>query len=85
MPVLPEPWEDHSWHNDVCPHFMHKEREVELWFEHARPEDREFPNSARYSIQQMSGHEFVEQLYACEDWADMEAELIRRELLPSKS
>jgi hypothetical protein len=45
---------DNSWHNDACPHFSAPAgdgQNVELWFEHPDPTERETPNEGyRYFV-----------------------------------
>src|SRR5690606_5003177 len=48
MPTLPEGFEDHSWHNDMCPSFEHPGRGIQIWCDYADRELREFPETPRF-------------------------------------
>jgi hypothetical protein len=50
MPALPEGFEDHSWHNDMCPSFEHPGRGLQIWVDYLDRELREFPESPRFAV-----------------------------------
>lgn len=71
--------EDHSWHNDTCPHFATVEkrdgRALEVFMEAERPEDREDPDVARYSFYWGDDNGIDETPVYCTN-DDSEAELV---------
>lgn len=87
MPALPAGFADRSWKNDACPCFIHGETGVVLWIDHPIAEEREFPETPRFSAMQCAifdkdcGWQFsddMRELHACEDWAEMSEFLTRK-------
>jgi hypothetical protein len=80
MPALPEGFEDHSWHNDMCPSFEHGGRGIQLWCDFADRELREFPESARFGVRFTTGNGICDTLddtfsFEAEEWSEVEAYL----------
>lgn len=48
--VLPEGFEDVSWHNDTCPSFQHNELDVIIYIDFAEPSKREHEETLRFSL-----------------------------------
>lgn len=52
--TIPDGFEDHSWHNDVCPHFVKQISEnrcLSLWIDYADRAASEFPDFPRFLIE----------------------------------
>lgn len=83
MPTMPEGFEDHSWHNDVCPSFEHPGRGIRVWTDYRDPGLREFPEGSRFGVHFTSGaphYETLDDSYAFEadEWSEVEAFLRER-------
>lgn len=84
MPAIPEGFTDQSWHNDVCPHFIHEASGVVIWIDYADPAQREIPAYERFRVQQcvdldpdrgwLAGGGELE-LFETDDWAVVERSL----------
>src|SRR5690606_15268245 len=51
FPATPDGWDDESWRNDVCPHFVAAEGEgwvLTVWVDYPDKADREFPSLKRF-------------------------------------
>ena len=63
----PEGWEDHSWHNDVCPRAMRivddeakgRHYEFSIWQDYVNPNKREYDGGARYMFQIETNNEII--------------------------
>lgn len=49
LPVIPG-FEDHSWHNDVCPSLVSTDRKLNLWCDYADPKLREMDDGKRFTL-----------------------------------
>lgn len=67
-----EPWRDVSWHNDSCPSFINWDRNIRVFVEATKPDDREDPDGPRFLICQVATcsdgccYEWVKDLYECD-------------------
>lgn len=43
-------FEDVSWHNDICPHFLHPTARLSAWIDFLDAGEREFPESPRLTL-----------------------------------
>jgi hypothetical protein len=82
MPTIPAGFEDHSWHNDMCPRFESEALSLSLWIDHSDPEKREWPEMDRFTIYE--GTSFTEHMndeptLATSDWSDVVAFIAKRE------
>lgn len=76
MPALPPHWEDVSWHNDACPHFICyravPESELDslaVWIGHPQPGGRDFPDEPRFTLESLNQiGEGRALLYHGDDW-----------------
>lgn len=66
LPPLPTAWEDTSWHNDACPCFTVREG-VYVYVDFPTKEDREFPESERFTVTDDMG----EVLYHGDVWEEV--------------
>lgn len=72
--LLAKGWTDHSWHNDVCPHFISPDRKLLIWVDAKTPEEREYPDNERFIIEEHQ--EFADYtpdwkpLLATSDWSE---------------
>jgi hypothetical protein len=74
FPILPEAGElaamgfvDQSWHNNMCPHFVHAGAMLSVWIEHPDAAQRENPE--RYCVGIYSeDHSDEDNLYIGDDW-----------------
>ena len=85
MPTLPEGFEDHSWHNDMCPSFEHPARGLQVWVDYLDRELREFPESPRFCVFfTRGGAENVGErisdtdVFSAEEWPEVEAWLAEK-------
>ena len=84
IPSLPEGFVDRSWHNDICPSFIHGESGIVLWIDHPDTTQREFEELPRFRAQRcvnrrsdagwlFDGSEI--DLFETDDWATAERSL----------
>jgi hypothetical protein len=61
----PDGWEDHSWHNDVCPrarHIVEKEDryyEFTIWQDYVFADKREYDRGTRFMFQVEVNNEII--------------------------
>lgn len=48
--------EDESYGNDICPHFVCHRTGLELWVDDLTPENREFTEAKRFTVQDAEGN-----------------------------
>lgn len=72
LPPIPADWRDTSWHNDVSPSFdamgsddPADQDRLHVWVDYANPQDREFPECARYGAYLRNAKD--ETIYSVED------------------
>jgi hypothetical protein len=73
--TIPDGFEDNSWHNDACPRFQKQLPDgnyLVIWVNYANPQDRDYPNLHRFSIDL---HEvdftYLETLRSSDNWQDI--------------
>lgn len=72
MPSLPEGFEDHSWHNDVCPHFENAKGRISVWIDYADPAQREFSDAMRFTVSGITDEGYVgDVLDQSDSWDDV--------------
>ncbi len=54
MPIIPDGFTDRSWKNEACPCFIHEATGIVLWVDFADPEQREFSEMSRFTVQRCS-------------------------------
>jgi len=74
MPAIPHGWLDKSWHNNACPSFSFGG--LEIFINWADPQEREFPEMARFII--MPEEDPDCELLATESWDDVLAYFVAR-------
>lgn len=72
LPAIPAGFEDSSWHNDVCPSFLDKERRLQVFIDYADTSEREFEKSRRFRLHRLNEHlEYVETIAGSDDWSEI--------------
>jgi len=61
-------FKDSSWHNDMCPSFIHEDREWRVWIDDSSPAEREVEGASRFELHQMNDDEFTANLGCTDDW-----------------
>lgn len=51
--LLTPPWQDVSWHNDVCPRFENEEIRLAIWVDYDDPADREFDDWRKFTVNEL--------------------------------
>lgn len=64
--VIPDGFEDSSWHNDSCPSLHDATREITIMIDYADADVREHPDTTRYGATQGENGEFY-----TNDWNEM--------------
>lgn len=88
MPTIPEGFEDTSWRNDSAPSFTNKTLRLRLFVDFADRNQREIPESERFSVSEELDDATGDVLLATDDWAEIvafvEARLAKPKSLPPK-
>lgn len=76
------PWEDVSWHNDVCPRFENYDLMLAVWVDYDTVEEREYEEWKKYTVVELverlndPPHVADEPLFATEDVETLELWLV---------
>jgi hypothetical protein len=80
MPAIPKGFEDTSWHNDSAPSFLSKRLMLRIFVDYADPEQREIPETKRFSLSVHSEeHSEGETLVESDDFADLLPHIVAAE------
>ena len=67
LPLIPEAWEDSSWHNDACPCFTVGRLQIYIDFD--KVEDRELQGGHRFCVLREAKDKLaVEDVLSTDDW-----------------
>lgn len=81
MPEVPASFDDVSWHNDACPSFVSDALGLQIFIDYKDPNQREFPETERFSVQsQDHGVEVSGPSLATDDWSEVLAFIAARTL-----
>jgi hypothetical protein len=73
--VIPDGFEDNSWHNDVCPRFEKQLPDgnyLVIWVDFANPSEREYLNCHRFAVDlHDSDFTCLETLITSDDWHEI--------------
>ena len=76
--VIPEGFEDYSWHNDCCPHVSKRyfdtpevEAKVNIWQDYKNPALRDYDNGKRFLFQIIVNGVNI-MLHETDDWSEIE-------------
>jgi len=74
MPHIPDGFEDVSFHNDICPHFVSDPLELEIWVDYLDKDKREFPDWPRFRVSpQRAGTEIEGESLETDNWEEVVA------------
>jgi hypothetical protein len=79
MPAIPDSWLDVSYGNDTCPSFIVMQGGVgdsnyltcKVWIDCANPEERENPESKRFSVTYERDSEYSNYVFMSDSWAEI--------------
>lgn len=79
FPPMPAFFIDTSWHNDACPSIA-SEAGLSIWIDYPDPEQREMPDTKRFSVSATDADGAVvgEPLLETDEWSDVVAFLAAR-------
>ena len=69
LPLIPQGWEESSWHNDSCPSFVIGETGLQVYLDYPKPEDRELQGGHRYCVLKANADGSVQDLGSSDVWS----------------
>lgn len=75
---MPAGFDDSTWCNDTCPSFINEAAGLVIFIDYANPEDREFPETPRFSLGIWDDGSTGENIIATDDWSEFQRVLAGR-------